>query len=154
MEILIREFLKPIPWLFVDAINLTDKERVITMKDKIKKTLEGGYCGYYDECGKYIVEVNEEKLKELLKNAFDAKEVIITNSETNRLKARNRELEQKMDYMIEVHRKECIDMKHDIDKMAHDMEMNCHKIMEEQEKRYYEMKENGRTLIKAIAQYI
>ena len=56
--------------------------------------------------------------------------------------------------MIDVHKKECAEMKCYVDKMAHEAEIRTCKILDEQEKRYIDMKENGRTLIKAIAKYI
>ena len=55
---------------------------------------------------------------------------------------------------MEVHRKECEEMKWYVDKMTHEAEIRTCKILDEQEKRYIDMKENGRTLIKAIAKYI
>ena len=55
---------------------------------------------------------------------------------------------------MEVHRKECSEMKHYIDKTAYEADQRTYKIMEEQEKRHNEMKESGRQLIKAIAKYI
>lgn len=69
-------------------------------------------------------------------------------------KEKIKELQEKMDYMMEVHRKECEEMKCYVDKMTHEAEIRTCKILDEQEKRYIDMKENGRTLIKAIAKYI
>lgn len=74
--------------------------------------------------------------------------------ENNDLKEKNQKLQEQMDYMIDVHKKECAEMKCYVDKMAHEAEIRTCKILDEQEKRYNDMKENGRTLIKAIAKYI
>lgn len=123
----------------------------LDMEKEIKNLLN---CGYYDDCHNYIVELNEEKMKDFFKVFFKADTVIFNNTEMNKMKKENEDLQEKMDYMMEVHRKECEEMKCYIDKMAHEADQRTYKIMEEQEKRYNEMKENGRQLIKTIAKYI
>lgn len=73
-------------------------------------------------------------------------------------KEKIKELQEKMDYMMEVHRKECDEMKHYVDKTAREAEIESdkkmYKIMEEQERRYHELKQHGREMIKAFAKYI
>lgn len=123
----------------------------LDMEKEIKNLLN---CGYYDDCHNYIVELNEEKMKDFFKVFFKADTVIFNNTEMNKMKKENEDLQEKMDYMMEIYRKECEEMKCYIDKMAHEADQRTYKIMEEQEKRYNEMKENGRQLIKTIAKYI
>lgn len=59
---------------------------------------------------------------------------------------------------MEVHRKECDEMKHYVDKTAREAEIESdkkmYKIMEEQERRYNKLKQHGREMIKAFAKYI
>lgn len=125
------------------------------MEEEIKNLLN---CGYYDECHNYIVELNEEKMKDFFKVFFKANTVIFNNTDMNKLQAENQKLEEKMEYMMEVHRKECDEMKHYVDKTAREAEIESdkkmYKIMEEQERRYNELKQHGREMIKAFAKYI
>ena len=123
----------------------------LDMEKEIKNLLN---CGYYDECHNYIVELNEGKMKDFFRTFFKADTVIFTNKDYEKIKKENQDLKEKFDYMMEVHRKECSEMKHYIDKTAYEADQRTYKIMEEQEKRYNEMKESGRQLIKAIAKYI
>ena len=123
----------------------------LDMEKEIKNLLN---CGYYDECHNYIVELNEEKIKDFFRRFFKADTVIFANKDYEKIKKESQDLKEKFDYMMEVHRKECSEMKHYIDKTAYEADQRTYKIMEEQEKRYNEMKESGRQLIKAIAKYI
>lgn len=54
------------------------------MKEKLKDTL---VCGYYDEdINNYIVELDENKLDQLLKEVFHAKSIILVNGSTENLR--------------------------------------------------------------------
>lgn len=102
------------------------------MEEEIKNLLN---CGYYDECHNYIVELNEEKVK-----------------------MENQKLNEKFDYMMENHRKELDEMKNYVDRTAREVEKESEKrmceIINEQEKRYNMLKQQGRDMIKAFANYL
>lgn len=84
----------------------------LDMEKEIKNLLN---CGYYDDCHNYIVELNEEKMKDFFKVFFKADTVIFNNTEMNKMKKENEDLQEKMDYMMEIYRKECEEMKCYID---------------------------------------
>lgn len=121
------------------------------MEDEIKNLLN---CGYYDECHNYIVELNEEKMKDFFRIFFKADTVIFTNKDYEKMKNENEKLNEKFDYMMEVHRKECEEMKHYIDKSALEADERMHKLQEEHEKRCYELRQSGRDMIRAFANYL
>ena len=121
------------------------------MEDEIKNLLN---CGYYDDCHNYIVELNEEKMKDFFRTFFKADTVIFANKDYEKMKMENQNLTEKCDSLIEMHRKECEEMKHYIDKTAHEADERTCKIIDEQEKRYYELKRQGREMIKAFANYL
>ena len=89
------------------------------MEEEIRNLLN---CGYYDEYHDYIVELNEEKMKDFFHIFFKADKVIFANKDMEKLK-------------------------YDADKMAHE-------IIEEQNKKYNELKENSKILIKTFAEIL
>lgn len=103
------------------------------MEEEIKKLLN---CGYYDECHNYIVELNEEKMKDFFHVFFKADKVIFSNEDMEKMKKENQNL------------------KEELEKIKYDADKFTHKIMEEQTKRYCELKENGKAMIKAFAEYL
>ena len=121
------------------------------MEEEIKNLLN---CGYYDDCHNYIVELNEEKMKDFFKVFFKANTVIFNNTDMNKMKKENQDLKEKFDYMMEVHKRECAEMKHCIDEAAHCADERLYKVVDEHERRYEELKRNGRDMIKAFAKYI
>lgn len=125
------------------------------MEEEIKNLLN---CGYYDDCHNYIVELNEEKMKDFFRTFFKADTIIFANKDYEKMKMENQKLNEKFDYMMEVHRKECEEMKHYIDRTAREVEKESEKrmckIINEQEKRYNMLKQQGRDMIKAFANYL
>lgn len=121
------------------------------MEEEIKNLLN---CGYYDDCHNYIVELNEEKMKNFFKIFFKADTVIFANKDYEKVKMENQKLNEKFDYMMENHRKECEEMKHYIDKSALKADERMHKLQEEHEKRCYELRQSGRDMIRAFANYL
>ena len=121
------------------------------MEEEIKDLLN---CGYYDECKNYIVELNEEKMKDFFRKFFKADTVIFANKDYEKIKTENMNLNEKFDYMIETHRKECEEMKHYIDKMSLEADERLYKLREEHEKRCYELRQCGRDMIRAFAMYL
>lgn len=53
-----------------------------------------------------------------------------------------------------VHKRECEEMKHCVDEATHYADERLYKVVDEHEKRYEELKRNGRDMIKAFAKYI
>ena len=125
------------------------------MEEEIKNLLN---CGYYDDCHNYIVELNEEKMKDFFKIFFKADTVIFANKDYEKVKMENQKLNEKFDYMMENHRKELDKMKNYVDRTAREVEKNQKKrmceIINEQEKRYNMLKQQGRDMIKAFANYL
>lgn len=121
------------------------------MEDEIKNLLN---CGYYDDCHNYIVELNEEKMKDFFKVFFKADTVIFKNTDMEKMKTENQDLKEKFDYMMEVHKRECEEMKHCVDEAAHYADERLCKVVDEHERRYEELKRHGRDMIKAFAKYI
>lgn len=125
------------------------------MEEEIKNLLN---CGYYDECHNYIVELNEEKMKDFFKIFFKADTVIFANKDYEKVKMENQKLNEKFDYMMENHRKELDEMKNYVDRTAREVEKESEKrmceIINEQEKRYNMLKQQGRDMIKAFANYL
>ena len=121
------------------------------MEEKIKNLLN---CGYYDDCHNYTVELNEEKMKDFFKTFFKADTIIFVNKDYEKIKTENQKLNEKMNYMVEVHKKECEEMKHYIDKTSLEADERIHKFQEEHEKRCYELRQSGRDMIRAFANYL
>lgn len=125
------------------------------MEEEIKNLLN---CGYYDDCHNYIVELNEEKMKDFFKIFFKADTVIFANKDYEKVKMENQKLNEKFDYMMENHRKELDKMKNYVDRTAREVEKESEKrmceIINEQEKRYNMLKQRGRDMIKAFANYL
>lgn len=125
------------------------------MEEEIKNLLN---CGYYDDCHNYIVELNEEKMKDFFKIFFKADTVIFANKDYEKVKMENQKLNEKFDYMMENHRKELDEMKNYVDRTAREVEKESEKrmceIINEQEKRYNMLKQRGRDMIKAFANYL
>lgn len=121
------------------------------MEEEIKNLLN---CGYYDDCHNYIVELNEEKMKDFFRTFFKADTVIFANKDYEKIKIENMNLKEKCDSLIEMHRKECEEMKHYIDKTAHEADERLSQIQAEHEKRCYELRQSGRDMIKAFANYL
>lgn len=125
------------------------------MEEEIKNLLN---CGYYDDCHNYIVELNEEKMKDFFKIFFKADTVIFANKDYEKVKMENQKLNEKFDYMMENHRKELDKMKNYVDRTAREVEKESEKrmceIINEQEKRYNMLKQQGRDMIKAFANYL
>nr|DAD79157.1 MAG TPA: hypothetical protein [Siphoviridae sp. ctsDY37]DAF96065.1 MAG TPA: hypothetical protein [Siphoviridae sp. cteLB10] len=125
------------------------------MEEEIKNLLN---CGYYDDCHNYIVELNEEKMKDFFKIFFKADTVIFANKDYEKVKMENQKLNEKFDYMMENHRKELDEMKNYVDRTAREVEKESEKrmceIINEQEKRYNMLKQQGRDMIKAFANYL
>lgn len=125
------------------------------MEEEIKNLLN---CGYYDDCHNYIVELNEEKMKDFFKIFFKADTVIFANKDYEKMKMENQKLNEKFDYMMENHRKELDEMKNYVDRTAREVEKESEKrmceIINEQEKRYNMLKQQGRDMIKAFANYL
>lgn len=57
----------------------------LDMKKEIKNLLN---CGYYDDCHNYIVELNEEKMKDFFKVFFKADTIMFNNTDMNKMKKR------------------------------------------------------------------
>lgn len=125
------------------------------MEEEIKNLLN---CGYYDDCHNYIVELNEEKMKDFFKIFFKADTIIFANKDYEKVKMENQKLNEKFDYMMENHRKELDEMKNYVDRTAREVEKESEKrmceIINEQEKRYNMLKQQGRDMIKAFANYL
>lgn len=125
------------------------------MEEEIKNLLN---CGYYDDCHNYIVELNEEKMKDFFRTFFKADTVIFANKDYEKVKMENQKLNEKFDYMMENHRKELDEMKNYVDRTAREVEKESEKrmceIINEQEKRYNMLKQQGRDMIKAFANYL
>ena len=125
------------------------------MEEEIKNLLN---CGYYDDCHNYIVELNEEKMKEFFRTFFKADTVIFANKDYEKMKMENQKLNEKFEYMMENHRKELDEMKNYVDKIAREVEKESEKrmceIINEQEKRYNMLKQQGRDMIKAFTNYL
>lgn len=125
------------------------------MEEEIKNLLN---CGYYDDCHNYIVELNEEKMKDFFKIFFKADTVIFANKDYEKVKMENQKLNEKFDYMMENHRKELDEMKNYVDRTTREVEKESEKrmceIINEQEKRYNMLKQQGRDMIKAFANYL
>lgn len=117
------------------------------MEEEIKDLLN---CGYYDECKNYIVELNEEKMKDFFRKFFKADTVIFANKDYEKIKTENMNLEEKCDSFIEQQK----EMKHYIDKMSLEADERIYRLQEEHEKKIYELKQNGRNMIKAFASYL
>lgn len=125
------------------------------MEEEIKNLLN---CGYYDDCHNYIVELNEEKMKDFFRTFFKADTIIFANKDYEKMKMENQKLNEKFDYMMENHRKELDEMKNYVDRTAREVEKESEKrmceIINEQEKRYNMLKQQGRDMIKAFANYL
>lgn len=125
------------------------------MEEEIKNLLN---CGYYDDCHNYIVELNEEKMKDFFKIFFKADTVIFANKDYEKVKMENQKLNEKFDYMMKNHRKELDEMKNYVDRTTREVEKESEKrmceIINEQEKRYNMLKQQGREMIKAFANYL
>ena len=125
------------------------------MEEEIKNLLN---CGYYDDCHNYIVELNEEKMKDFFKIFFKADTVIFANKDYEKVKMENQKLNEKFDDMMENHRIELDEMKNYVDRTAREVEKESEKrmceIINEQEKRYNMLKQQGRDMIKAFANYL
>lgn len=125
------------------------------MEEEIKNLLN---CGYYDDCHNYIVELNEEKMKDFFKIFFKADTVIFANKDYEKVKMENQKLNEKFDYMMENHKKELDEMKNYVDRTAREVEKESEKrmceIINEQEKRYNMLKQQGRDMIKAFTNYL
>lgn len=125
------------------------------MEEEIKNLLN---CGYYDDCHNYIVELNEEKMKDFFKIFFKADTVIFANKDYEKVKMENQKLNEKFDYMMENHRKKLDKMKNYVDRTAREVEKESEKrmceIINKQEKRYNMLKQRGRDMIKAFANYL
>lgn len=94
------------------------------MEEEIKNLLN---CGYYDDCHNYIVELNEEKMKDFFKIFFKADTVIFANKDYEKVKMENQKLNEKFDYMMENHRKELDKMKNYVDRTAREVEKESEK---------------------------
>ena len=97
-------------------------------------------------------------MKDFFKIFFKADTVIFANKDYEKVKMENQKLNEKFDYMMENHRKELDEMKNYVDRTAREVEKESEKrmceIINEQEKRYNMLKQQGRDMIKAFANYL
>ena len=121
------------------------------MEEEIKNLLN---CGYYDECNDYIVELNEEKMKDFFHIFFKADKVIFANKDMEKLKKENQNLQEQVQCMKCGHHEEIQGLNEQIEKLKYDADKMAHEIIEEQSKKYNELKENSKILIKAFAEIL
>ena len=121
------------------------------MEEEIRKLLN---CGYYDDCNDYIVELNEEKMKDFFHLFFKADKVIFMNKDMEKMKKENQNLQEQVQCMKDGHYVEIKELKEQIEEEKHNVEKIAHEIMEEQNKKYNELKENAKTMIKAFADFL
>lgn len=122
------------------------------MEEEIRNLLN---CGYYDEYHDYIVELNEEKMKDFFHIFFKADKVIFANKDMEKLKKENQNLQEQVQCMkCGHHHEEIQELNEQIEKLKYNADKIAHEIIEEQNKKYNELKENSKILIKAFAEIL
>ena len=121
------------------------------MEEEIKNLLN---CGYYDECNDYIVELNEEKMKDFFHVFFKADKVIFMNKDTEKIKAENQKLKEKFEYMMDCHKNECKTMENKLHCMQTEYDKKESRIIDETNKKISEIKDDVRMFMKLSTKYL